>query len=140
MAFGPDLRQMTDTAPTQKVPTALTFLLALACGMVAANLYYVQPLVGLISRDYGVSVAASGILVTVTQLGYAVGLVLIVPLGDILENRRLILVLPGRRSRRATCSLSCADHRRVSGRVHRHRSRVERGADHRALRRPSGVG
>ena len=63
--------------------------------MVAANLYYVQPLIGLISRDYGISLAASGVLVTVTQLGYAVGLVLIVPLGDILENRRLILVMLG---------------------------------------------
>ena len=88
---------MTNSSATHKAPlsAALTFLLALSCGMVAANLYYVQPLVGLISRDYGVSLAASGVLVTVTQLGYAVGLVLIVPLGDILENRRLILVMLG---------------------------------------------
>lgn len=78
---------------TDRVPAALTFLLALACGIVVANIYYVQPLVGLVSRDYGMSVAAAGLLVTVTQLGYATGLVLMVPLGDIVENRGLILTM-----------------------------------------------
>ena len=85
-------------APDDATPPAspaLIFLLALACGIVVANIYYVQPVVGLISRDYGVSIAGSGMLVTVTQLGYAVGLLLIVPLGDIIENRRLIIVMLG---------------------------------------------
>ena len=50
-----------------------------------------QPLVGPISRDYGFPIASSGLLVTITQLGYAAGLVLVVPLGDIVENRRLIV-------------------------------------------------
>lgn len=71
----------------------LTFILALACGVVVANIYYVQPLVGLISRDFGMPVASAGLLVTLTQVGYAAGLVLVVPLGDIVENRRLILIL-----------------------------------------------
>ena len=71
----------------------LTFVLALASGIVAANIYYVQPLVGLISRDFGMPVASAGLLVTVTQVGYAAGLVLVVPLGDLAENRRLILSL-----------------------------------------------
>ena len=57
-----------------------------------ANLYYVQPIVGILSRDYGLAVTLSGLLVTVTQLGYASGLLFIVPLGDIVENRRLIVV------------------------------------------------
>ena len=78
---------------SDQVPAALVFLLAFACAIVVANLYYVQPLVGLISRDYGIPVAMSGLLVTVTQVGYAAGLVLVVPLGDILENRRLILIM-----------------------------------------------
>ena len=52
-----------------------------------------QPLVGLISRDYALPVASAGLLVTLTQVGYAAGLILIVPLGDIVENRRLILWL-----------------------------------------------
>ena len=75
------------------VPAALTVLLAVSCAIAVANLYYVQPLAGPISRDYGLSVGAAGLLVTVTQLGYALGLILVVPLGDILENRALILVL-----------------------------------------------
>jgi predicted MFS family arabinose efflux permease len=75
------------------VAPALIFLLALACGIVVANIYYVQPLVGLISRDYGLSLGAAGVLVTVTQLGYATGLLLVVPLGDIVENRSLILTM-----------------------------------------------
>jgi predicted MFS family arabinose efflux permease len=81
-----------DPAP---VPTALTLLLALTCGLAVANIYYVQPLVGPISRAYGLPLGQAGLLVTVTQLGYAAGLVLIVPLGDTAENRRLILILVG---------------------------------------------
>jgi predicted MFS family arabinose efflux permease len=77
------------------VPAALTFTLALACGVAVANLYYVQPLVGLISRDLGMPVSSAGLLVTVTQLGYAAGLLLVVPLGDIVENRRLIVGMLG---------------------------------------------
>ncbi len=77
------------------VPAGIVFMLAFSCAVVVANLYYVQPLVGLISRDYGLSVSASGVLVTVTQIGYAAGLILVVPLGDIVENRRLILVMLG---------------------------------------------
>lgn len=68
-------------------------LLSVACGIVVANIYYVQPLVGLISRTYDLPVARAGTLVTVTQLGYAAGLVLIVPLGDTLENRRTIVAM-----------------------------------------------
>lgn len=80
---------------TDHVPAGLVFLLAFSCAIVVANLYYVQPLVGLISRDYAIPVSTSGLLVTVTQLGYAAGLILVVPLGDILENRRLILIMLG---------------------------------------------
>ncbi len=75
------------------VPRALISLLAFACGLVVANIYYVQPLVGLVSRAFGTPLSSAGLFVTVTQLGYAAGLVLVVPLGDIAENRRLILVM-----------------------------------------------
>ncbi len=87
MMHAPPDRQMT------AVPAGLIFLLALACGLAAANIYYVQPLIGLISRSYGMPLGAAGVLVTVTQLGYALGLVLVVPLGDIVENRGLILTM-----------------------------------------------
>ncbi len=87
---------MTHASPESRVapaPGPLIFLLAIAGGLMVANLYYVQPLIGPIGRDYGLPVASSGLLVTVTQLGYAAGLVLVVPLGDIVENRRLILTM-----------------------------------------------
>src|SRR5260370_25828422 len=64
-------------------------VLALACGMAVANIYYSQPLLGLISSAFGVGRGRTELVVTLTQLGYAVGLFLLVPLGDLLENRAL---------------------------------------------------
>jgi predicted MFS family arabinose efflux permease len=77
------------------MPAWLTFLLAGACGLIAANIYYAQPLIGLISADLGMSPQAAGLVVTLTQLGYAAGLILIVPLADLVENRRLTLSMIG---------------------------------------------
>lgn len=73
----------------------LTFLLAGACGLIAANVYYAQPLIGMISSDLGLSPQAAGLIITLTQLGYAAGLVLIVPLADLIENRRLAVGMIG---------------------------------------------
>lgn len=74
----------------------MTFLLAAACGLVAANVYYAQPLVGPISQALNMPESTAGFLVTMTQVGYGLGLLFIVPLGDLLENRRLVLcVLAG---------------------------------------------
>jgi predicted MFS family arabinose efflux permease len=55
-----------------------------------ANLYYAQPLLDVIARDLGVSSGAAGLLVTASQIGYAAGLVLLVPLGDLLNRRRMV--------------------------------------------------
>ena len=74
-------------------PSWLPLLFAIACGLIVANLYYGQPLVGPIASDLGLSPAAAGLLVTLTQIGYGLGLLFIVPLGDILENRKLVLIL-----------------------------------------------
>jgi len=71
----------------------LTFTFAAACGLVAANLYYGQPLAGPISQALGFDPAATGLIVTLTQIGYGLGLLLIVPLGDLLENRGLVTLL-----------------------------------------------
>lgn len=90
---------MSISATTQEAPVPqalspwLTFLFAAACGLVAANLYYGQPLAGPISASLGFTPAATGLIVTLTQIGYGLGLLLIVPLGDLLENRRLVLLL-----------------------------------------------
>src|SRR5580704_6969073 len=65
-------------------------LMAVACGAAVANLYYAQPLLSSIAHQLSVSDGTAGLLVTASQVGYAAGLVLIVPLGDLLERRRLI--------------------------------------------------
>ncbi len=71
----------------------LTFLFAVVGAMAVGNLYWAQPLLGLIADDLGVSTATTGWLVTATQIGYAVGILLIVPLGDVLARRRLAPLL-----------------------------------------------
>jgi predicted MFS family arabinose efflux permease len=71
----------------------LVLLLAAACGAAVANNYYAQPLLHTIATAFGVSEGTAGLLVTAGQAGYAVGLALLVPLGDILHRRRLITLL-----------------------------------------------
>lgn len=67
--------------------------MAVATGISVANLYYCQPLLELISGDLGISAASAGTLVTMTQIGYALGLLFVLPLGDLLERRGLIIGL-----------------------------------------------
>jgi predicted MFS family arabinose efflux permease len=64
-------------------------VLAFACGASVANLYYAQPLLATVGRTFGISPGTSALIVTVTQVGYAIGLALLLPLGDLLENRKL---------------------------------------------------
>lgn len=71
----------------------LTFLFALAGGAAVGNLYWAQPLLDFIAGDLHTSAALTGWLITATQLGYALGILLIVPLGDVLDRRRLIPVM-----------------------------------------------
>jgi MFS family permease len=66
--------------------TALLF--SVACGLAVANVYYAQPLLDTIANEFGIPHAAVGIVITVTQIGYGVGLVLVVPLGDLMNRRR----------------------------------------------------
>jgi predicted MFS family arabinose efflux permease len=76
---------------SQPVSNWITVLLAVSCGLIVANIYYAQPLVGPISAELGLSPHSAGLIVTMGQLGYGAGLLLIVPLGDLIENRRLVL-------------------------------------------------
>lgn len=79
--------------PPVVMTTRLAVLLSTAGALIVANLYYAQPLAGLIGPALGLTPGAAGLIVTLTQLGYGLGLLLIVPLGDLVENRRLILLL-----------------------------------------------
>src|SRR5664279_3287860 len=78
------------TRGDQGVSRRLVVLMAIACGAAAANLYYAQPLLHTLGHAFGVGDATAGLLVTVTQLGYVVGLALVVPIGDLRERRALI--------------------------------------------------
>lgn len=71
----------------------LVVLLAVTCGVAVTNLYVAQPLLDTIARAFGVGEATAGLLVTASQVGYVLGLALLVPLGDLLERRRLIVAL-----------------------------------------------
>lgn len=66
-------------------------LLAFTAGISVANLYLAQPMIGLIGPSVGLHPGAYGLVVTLTQIGYAAGLLLLVPLGDFVENRRLMV-------------------------------------------------
>ncbi len=65
--------------------------IGVAAGSLIANLYYAQPLIAPIAQDIGIGPAVAGTLVSMTQLGYGLGLFLVVPLADLIENRRLVL-------------------------------------------------
>ena len=74
------------------VTSGTILTLAVACGLLVANIYYAQPLIAEIARSLGLATGAAGLIVTMSQIGYGVGLLFFVPLGDLVENRRLILV------------------------------------------------
>jgi predicted MFS family arabinose efflux permease len=67
---------------------ALVF--AIACGLSVANVYFAHPLLDAMAHDFAIAPASVGIVVTVTQIGYALGLFFIVPLGDLFDRRKLI--------------------------------------------------
>lgn len=88
------------STPQEGAPVAapspwLVFALAIACGATVANVYYAQPLIGPISQSFGLDISAAGLIVTTIQLGYIAGLFFLVPLGDLVENKRLILTVLG---------------------------------------------
>lgn len=73
------------------VPRPLVLLLATGAALAVASLYYSQPMLGVLGTDLGASTAAVGLVPTLTQLGYALGILLLAPLGDRYDRRRIIL-------------------------------------------------
>lgn len=80
---------------SQRGHGTLVTLLAASCGITVANLYYAQPLLGLIASSLHVGEGAAATVVTVTQIGYALGLLFVLPVGDLLENRVLVVRILG---------------------------------------------
>ena len=73
------------------LPSSLVLLLATGAGLSVASLYYAQPMLGVLGADIGASGRAVGFIPTLTQLGYALGILLLAPLGDRFDRRRIVL-------------------------------------------------
>lgn len=84
-----------DARPTPQAPLApaLVWLMALTCGLVVANIYYNQPLLAEIGRTFNLSESRVSLMATITQVGYTLGLLFVVPLGDKRERKGLTLIL-----------------------------------------------
>jgi len=78
-------------ARARELTRAMVLLVAFCCGAIVANLYYAQPIVELIAPDLGLSASSASLIVSLTQVGYALGLLFLVPLSDLIENRRLMI-------------------------------------------------
>ncbi|EEU3975301.1 MFS transporter [Escherichia coli] len=79
------------TKPNHELSPALIVLMSIATGLAVASNYYAQPLLDTIARNFSLSASSAGFIVTAAQLGYAAGLLFLVPLGDMFERRRLIV-------------------------------------------------
>ncbi|WP_419886751.1 MFS transporter [Paenibacillus sp. B-A-8] len=76
--------------PVSIISRNVALLFSIACGIVVANIYYAQPLLDAIANEFGISHSFVGLVITITQIFYALGLLLLVPLGDLLNRRWLI--------------------------------------------------
>lgn len=76
---------------TATLDKGVVLLFAIACGLAVGNVYYAQPLLDAMADAFGLSPGSIGIVMTLTQVGYGFGLLLLVPLGDLLNRRRLIV-------------------------------------------------
>ncbi len=76
-----------------KMTTGLAILFAVCSGLAIGNMYWAQPLLVQIMESFGLPGAKGGLLVTATQIGYAIGILLIVPLGDFVKRKRLIAIV-----------------------------------------------
>jgi predicted MFS family arabinose efflux permease len=93
----PSISIPTPAKETAGISQTLILFFAFCCGAIVANIYYAQPLTELIAADTGMSPSIASLIVSLTQIGYALGLFFLVPLADLVENRRLMI---------ATCVVS----------------------------------
>jgi MFS family permease len=79
-------------SPTPTIGRATTLVMAIACGVAAATVYCNQPMLGIMEAAFPDRESVTGLVPMATQLGFAIGLLLLVPLGDRIKRRRLILL------------------------------------------------
>lgn len=78
------------TMNEQKLSAPLLFTLATGAGLSVAAIYYSQPLLGIMGKQFNATTAQSGLIPMLTQIGYALGILLLTPLGDRFDRRKLI--------------------------------------------------
>ena len=81
------------SAPTQALSSQFVLLMALACGLCAGSAYFNQPLIYSIAKSLGIQTIQASFAVVIAQVGYMLGLMLLVPLGDFFNKRKLIVSL-----------------------------------------------
>ncbi|WP_315107892.1 MFS transporter [Clostridium intestinale] len=82
-----------NTKNTNVLTKLLILIMAITCGLTVANLYYIQPLLGDMAKSFNVHEVSVGSAAMLTQIGYAVGMIFILPLGDIKERKNLITIM-----------------------------------------------
>ena len=87
------IEMKSKAAGASRMSQALVLLMAAGAGLTVANIYYAQPLLDVIRQSLGMSVAATGLVITASQLGYGLGLAFLVPLGDLMERRFLVVAM-----------------------------------------------
>lgn len=81
---------MPTVSPASRLTGGLLFAAALCAGITVANIYLAQPIIGPIAAAFGTSPQAAGIVVTAGMLGYSAGLLLVIPLGDSMDRRKMV--------------------------------------------------
>ena len=91
LAFHYLCRMKTELKENGGLPAHILWTLAIVAGVSVANLYYNQPLLNVIRHELGVSEFKTNLIAMITQVGYAIGLLFIVPLGDLYQRKKIIL-------------------------------------------------
>ena len=83
---------MIQLKKNQGIPRSILLMMAIVAGLTVANCYYNQPLLELIRHDLDITEQKANLITVITQIGYALGLFFLIPLGDMLSRKKLILV------------------------------------------------
>ena len=83
---------MIHLSPHNGIPRHILLMMAIMAGFTVANLYYNQPLLDMICRETGITQVEANLITVVTQIGYALGLLFVVPLADMVSTRRIVVV------------------------------------------------